>query len=70
MICDEFQDTGDNQWELILQLSENARLIFLTDPDQMIYDFLEDVHPERLEEAEAMASRVIATASQRSRCPV
>jgi len=51
IICDEFQDTSDDQWELLLQLSESTRLLMLADPNQMIYEDLpgtKGVGPHRL----------------------
>lgn len=40
VVCDEFQDTDDLQWELLCALAENARLVLFADPNQMIYTFL------------------------------
>lgn len=48
VICDEYQDTGDDQDELLRFLSEGRRLVCLADGDQMIYDFRPDVGPRRL----------------------
>jgi DNA helicase-2/ATP-dependent DNA helicase PcrA len=61
-ICDEFQDTDDEQWELLRSLARSARLVLLADPNQMIYDgFLGErgVGPRRLEQALAEADCVI-----------
>jgi DNA helicase-2/ATP-dependent DNA helicase PcrA len=38
VIADEFQDTSDEEWELLSGLSQNARTILLGDENQMIYD--------------------------------
>ena len=38
VICDEFQDTGNEQWQLLEMLAPPARLLVLADPNQMIYD--------------------------------
>lgn len=39
IILDEFQDTNEEEWELINSLGDYSRLIVLADPDQRIYDF-------------------------------
>lgn len=67
VICDEFQDTTQEQWELLQKLGLPGRLLLLADPNQMIYGFLEGVDPKRLEEARSKADQVIELeeASQR-----
>jgi DNA helicase-2/ATP-dependent DNA helicase PcrA len=40
VICDEFQDTRDDQLELLETLARGRRLVCFADPDQMIYDVL------------------------------
>lgn len=61
VICDEFQDTNDEQWKLLTLLGKGGRLLLLGDPNQMIYTFLSHtgVGPKRLEEARRIATRVI-----------
>lgn len=59
VICDEAQDTGDDQWLLLKELQKGARLMLLADLDQMIHDWREDVSSERLEQARALATREI-----------
>jgi DNA helicase-2/ATP-dependent DNA helicase PcrA len=61
VVCDEFQDTGDDQWRLLRLLGEHARLMLMADANQMIYTFLRrhGVGPRRLDEARALATRVI-----------
>ncbi len=61
IICDEFQDTNDEQWKLLTLLSGGGRLLLLADPNQMIYTFLKHagVGPERLDEARQLADREI-----------
>jgi len=55
VICDEFQDTDDKQWELLEHLTVvGNRLLLLGDPNQMIFDgFLghKGVGPQRLDTA-------------------
>ena len=59
VICDEFQDTNPDQWRLLERLSDDARLILLADPNQMIYTFVAGVGPERLRVARERADDVI-----------
>lgn len=61
VICDEFQDTNEQQWRLLKVLGTEARLLLLGDVNQMIYTFLKEqgVGPERLEHAQRLADRVI-----------
>jgi DNA helicase II / ATP-dependent DNA helicase PcrA len=71
VICDEFQDTDNEQWELLVELAAcGARLLMLADPHQMIYAaFLGDrgVGPHRVENAIETADHVfdLGTPSQR-----
>jgi DNA helicase-2/ATP-dependent DNA helicase PcrA len=53
IICDEFQDTDDDEWRLLQQLGRNSRLLLLADPNQMIYGYKEGVSELRLEAARA-----------------
>lgn len=59
VICDEFQDTDDKQWQLLeLLTASDNRLLLLCDPNQMIYDgFLgaRGVGPRRLQVARRRA---------------
>jgi len=51
VVCDEFQDTSQEQYELLLALRGGARLLLLGDPNQCIYSNLPGVTgvgPERL----------------------
>jgi DNA helicase-2/ATP-dependent DNA helicase PcrA len=47
IILDEFQDTSDDQWEVIKALGMESTMIALADPEQRIFDFL-PTDPERL----------------------
>lgn len=49
IIVDEFQDTDDYEYNLILLLGEQSRLICLADPFQRIYDFRPGVTPGRVD---------------------
>ena len=52
VICDEFQDTGNDHWQLLEHLAPPARLLLLADPNQMIYDgFVPGVGSHRIIQA-------------------
>ena len=62
IICDEFHDTDDIQWELLCELADGGRLVLLADPNQMIYDsFLghRGVGPRRVEQAREIADLIV-----------
>lgn len=59
VICDEFQDTHDDQWEVLQLLGQRSRLVLLADPDQMIYDYSPGVSAERMEQAGAAAGQAV-----------
>lgn len=69
VISDEFQDTGEDQWRLVLKLGEAGRLILLADPDQMIHDCRPDVGAHRLAEARKLANREIRLEERSYRDP-
>lgn len=50
IIVDEFQDTNDDQWQAVRALNQESTIIFLADPDQRIYDFVEGVDEKRIEQ--------------------
>lgn len=56
VILDEFQDTDDEQWELVKLMSEGSRLIVLADPEQRIFEYDDRVDPERLNHLRAFLS--------------
>ena len=49
MLVDEYQDTNDNQDELIDHLASPGQVVYLGDPEQRIYDWLKDVRHDRFE---------------------
>lgn len=59
VICDEFQDTTNHQWELLQTLSQGGRLLVLADPHQMIYGFIPTVDSGRINDARMAADRVV-----------
>ncbi len=65
VICDEFQDTDDDEWKLLRLVGAGARLLLLADPNQMIYGgFKPGVSEARLDDAvrEVGAERLVLPA--------
>ena len=48
IILDEFQDTNDEEWELIMTLAEKSNIVALADPNQRIYGF-RGANPTRID---------------------
>lgn len=69
VICDEFQDTSDEQWSLLRRLGQSARLLLLADPNQMIYTFVPGVGLHRLEAARGLATAVVELEPRSHRDP-
>lgn len=71
VICDEFQDTDDEQWALVREIGGAGRTVVLCDPNQMIYTFLKHrgVGPNRLELAQALAGRRVELEARSHRDP-
>jgi DNA helicase-2/ATP-dependent DNA helicase PcrA len=73
IVCDEFQDTDDGQWQLLLAIRGPARLLLLGDPNQCIYSNLPDaagVGPQRLAAARTLpGAREIALPEASHRDP-
>lgn len=70
ILVDEAQDTGNEQWECVKLLGQTAQIICLADPDQMIYDFLPGVGPERIGHIrEALKPHEIDLGSENQRSP-
>jgi uvrD/REP helicase len=49
IIFDEFQDTADDQWEMVKILSRKSGMVFLADPKQIIFDYDPRVSAQRVE---------------------
>lgn len=55
VICDEFQDTDDEEWQFLQAVAPNARRILLGDINQCIYAEMKSINPEeRVTEALAL----------------
>jgi len=50
VICDEFQDTDDDQWRIVQALALSASLCCLADPEQRIFDYRANVSPLRIQQ--------------------
>lgn len=50
VICDEFQDTDDDQWRIGQALARSATLCCLADPEQRIFDYRPNVNPLRIQQ--------------------
>jgi len=48
VIVDEFQDTDDDQWRIVQSLLETTDVFCLADPEQRIFEYRENVDPQRI----------------------
>lgn len=48
IIVDEAQDTNADQWAVAKELAQRSTMVCLADPDQMIFEWLPGVGPERI----------------------
>ncbi|WP_260705722.1 UvrD-helicase domain-containing protein [Edaphobacter flagellatus] len=70
IIVDEFQDTDDNQWRIVAQLSKVADIFCLADPDQRIFDYRDDIDPLRVDGLRtALAPREFDLGGENHRSP-
>jgi len=58
IVCDEVQDTNEEQWDM-LQILSPPKLLLLGDDRQMIYTFIKGVSPERFAQVRALVDQVI-----------
>lgn len=58
VVCDEVQDTNEEQWDM-LQILSPPKLLLLGDDRQMIYTFIKGVSPERFAKVRASVDQVI-----------
>ena len=70
IIVDEFQDTNKHQWEVVLSLSKTSQILCLADPNQSIYNWKQDVNPERINMFKRqISSKVIDFGTENNRSP-
>lgn len=70
MLVDEFQDTDEDQWALVLALSKQAEIIGLGDSEQRIYEWRQGVSETRLEDfVEALGCERFDFANENNRSP-
>jgi len=50
ILVDEAQDTGEQQWACVKTLAEKSQVVCLADLDQLIFDHLPGVGPERVQQ--------------------
>ena len=59
LICDEFQDTDDEEWQFLQTIAPDARRILLGDVNQCIYAEMKGIDPDaRIAEALALPGAV------------
>lgn len=58
IVCDEVQDTNEEQWEL-LQILSPPKLLLLGDDRQMIYTFIPSVSPQRFDQVRGLVDQTI-----------
>ena len=68
VMVDEYQDTADDEHELVRRLAQHGQLICCGDPKQRIYDFRPGTVDDRIDQAEADFSlrRITLTHNHRS----
>jgi len=49
VVIDEFQDTDNDQWRIVLELSRVCEIFCLADPDQRIFEYRGNIDPKRVE---------------------
>jgi DNA helicase-2/ATP-dependent DNA helicase PcrA len=58
IICDEAQDTNDEQWQLLLRLARR-KLLLLGDPNQMIFTYVSGVSAAQFERVRSAADIIV-----------
>lgn len=70
ILVDEAQDTGPEQWACVKALATKSQVICLADLDQLIFDHLPGVGPERVDEIrEALKPLEIDLGNENNRSP-
>ena len=68
VICDEAQDTGTEQWQLLRTIALR-KVLLLGDPNQMIYTFIGGVSPKRFQELRRWVDKEVELESRSYRDP-
>ena len=68
IICDEVQDTNDQQWRFLQQIA-HGKVMLLGDDNQMIYTFLPGVSQERFDTIRNSVDRVVQLEQKSHRDP-
>lgn len=58
VIVDEFQDTDDEQWRIVKALSTVTKLFCLADEDQRIFEYRDNIDPQRINMLQAVVAPV------------
>ena len=70
VIVDEAQDTAADQWAFVSALADRAQVMCLADLDQLIFDYLPGVGPERVTEIRAaLRPLVVDLEAENNRSP-
>jgi DNA helicase-2/ATP-dependent DNA helicase PcrA len=70
VICDEFQDTDDDQWRIVQAMAMSATMCCLADPEQRIFDYRPNVNPLRVQQLrEKLAPAEFGLGSENHRSP-
>jgi DNA helicase II / ATP-dependent DNA helicase PcrA len=59
VIVDEFQDTDESQWRVVMGLANATTVFCLADADQRIFEYRNDIDPKRIEKARAALSPMV-----------
>jgi DNA helicase-2/ATP-dependent DNA helicase PcrA len=70
IIVDEAQDTDAEQWEFVKKFNAHSQLLLLGDLDQQIFDYRDDINPERINDIKkALSPLEITLKSENYRSP-
>ena len=70
ILVDEFQDTDEDQWALIRELSAGSDIIALGDKEQRIYEWRKGVSEERMSDfGDTLAAQVFDFENENNRSP-
>jgi DNA helicase-2/ATP-dependent DNA helicase PcrA len=70
VVCDEFQDTDDDQWRIAQALAKTTSICCLADPEQRIFDYRPNVSPVRVQQLrDALAPAEFGLGGENHRSP-